>query len=359
MQRQIGSILALALSSMSPALAGPAGASEPHWPDDYCAAVATPALRNICIERHASDAAAGEGEESAAGDIALLIPWWETVAASLAGDADVRRRILGLQVGRLFLGEDGSPAESTNLAAAAGDDPLALRMLLNALDDGEAAVRRELAARLVAVEPTSVHALLHALAAAHGDAIETDRILLSSRVAEGPSEGYSSQLAFYIDVLADHPPPAAIAGPATAGPTVEAAFALLHATAMPSFMPLFGACRDAAQAAARREPCRAIARAMALRAETALTRNIGFGLWRAVEDDPGAMVEIAGAERMFQWRMLQSGFLLDDDAARFARLLMRPGSTEVDAMADILAEHGVAAEPPPGWRSWDERADAR
>lgn len=173
---------------------------------------------------------------------------------------------------------------------------------------------------------------------------------------------YYEQLRWIQAALAAHPPRAAeraMFGGADVAPEEAAAIAaagIMAAAALPGLRTLSEACRDGELDATptRRADCRHVGRVAADTADAGIGTSIGVALLQAAAATPAQQADARERRRSLDWRMIQWNRAAtaqpDDGAAQFARLLRDPAvRSERDLIERVLAEAGIAPEPPVGW----------
>jgi hypothetical protein len=141
---------------------------------------------------------------------------------------------------------------------------------------------------------------------------------------------------------------------ATAREAAEAIMAMAHAAALPfRVLTLTRACNRAENrqaSAARFEACARIGRGIMRSESSAATKMIGSGLVRrsGLENDGDRE-----AKRALDWRMQAAGDLLRTGPGEIVGYFTDLASTgsETRAQELLMARHGVAADPPPGWHA--------
>lgn len=124
---------------------------------------------------------------------------------------------------------------------------------------------------------------------------------------------------------------------------------------VPPFQVLAHACTDPSRRATRRDPCDAILKTMA-QGDTVLVQSVAASI-RIRTEDPGSPARTAAEawRRNLAWQQEQMAsleialFRFNDRAAERLRL-MASLPKESDVMRSILENHGIAVEPPPGWK---------
>lgn len=247
-------------------------------------------------------------------------------------------------------------------AERAGDDVLALTLLLQAAKSGDAAGRNRASARWRMLEPDNLAALTAADAPAES--------LLSA--AQGTTR-YDSQayprLRWMIERLAVLPPTAleaaAIGPEASAGEGVDPQhLATLTATGiwlaewLPAFQPLTQSCRDAALTATptRHDQCAHVARVLAEHADITLAQSIGVGMLARLARTGAERADAQRRRRQLDWVLYQRGELesrvVGEAVERFMHALRDPAiRNEIELAERQLRDAGVPLDPPAGWQS--------
>ena len=240
-------------------------------------------------------------------------------------------------------------------SARAGSDVLANALLMQTDSRADAAIRAQAADRWQRLEPDNLAPLLMASG-------QVEAWLPKAGTYARMDQHYYEQLRWMQATLAAHPPradEAEIFGGERMSPDAGAAVAaaaILAAVAMPALRPLMDACRGEALEAApsRRAHCRQVAQVAAQTSDTSLGTGVGIALLQASAATPAEQADAQARRRRHDWRMLQWGRIAagqpDQGAAQFVRLLRDPSVRgERDLIDRVLAEGGVAAEPPAGW----------
>lgn len=135
------------------------------------------------------------------------------------------------------------------------------------------------------------------------------------------------------------------------------AMALWAAVAMPSLEPIGEACQGSAlrSTPTRAGGCANIARVLVDHSDSSLGRMVGIGMLERMAGNASERAEAQALRRRMDWQMLEWGRIATgqprDGAAQFVRLLADPQvRTEQDLIERVLAEAGVALEPPAGWQ---------
>ena len=289
------------------------------------------------------------------------------VASALAREGGPRELALAAllrEVGMRQGGDDDATrardpqaqAWSHAAASGAGDDVAAHRLLVAAAPADDP-VRREAARRGQAVEPGNLVPLLHA-------GLTVDALLAQARATSRADSGMYADVRWIAAAMRRHPPTAAEQAAMTAGQPFHGdesaavfAMALWSARALPGYAPLVEACSERMLRAlpARREDCRHVAILLADHSTSLADEHAGLAMLRALAATPGEREQLQARQRRMDWRMLQWGRLVReqprDGAGQFARLLADASLTSEQQLVDrVLAEGGVAADPPPGWQ---------
>jgi hypothetical protein len=291
-------------------------------------------------------AASGKPRELAFAATLLQLAQWTPADTPPGGDAPSKPSPRDPRVGQW-----------RQLASArAGSDVLANALLMQGDARADAVVRAQAADRWQRLEPDNLAPLL----SANG---KVEAWLPKAGAYARMDQHYYEQLRWMQAALVAHPPRAdeqAMFGdselPADAAAAIQAA-SILAAVAMPSLTPLMDACRgDALEVApTRRADCRQVAGTAAERSATSLGVSIGIALLQATAATPAQQADAQARRRRHDWRMLEWGRVAaaqpDQGAAQFVRLLRDPAvRSERDLIDRVLAEAGVAPEPPAGWQ---------
>jgi len=251
--------------------------------------------------------------------------------------------------------DDPRVARWRQLASArAGSDVLANILLLQGDSRAADATRGQALERWQRLEPDNLAPRLYA-----GDAAAW---LPQAGAYARMDMHYYEQLRWIRSVFAAHPPRAderAMFGDADVAADEAAAMAaagIMAAVALPGLQALVDACRgDALDAApTRRADCRHVGRVAADTADTSLGTSVGIGLLQATAATPAQRAEADALRRRHDWRMVQWSRAAtsrpDGGAAQFVRLLRDPAvRSERDLVDRVLAEAGIALDPPAGW----------
>lgn len=241
-------------------------------------------------------------------------------------------------------------------AAAAGTDVLANQLLVASAASDEDAIAREAARRWQAAEPDNLIPLLHA-------GLTIDALLAQAGGASRADAGLYPGVRWIASAWRRHPPQAAEQAAMTGGQPLDleeaaavTAMGLWAATAMPGYAPLVEACDQRMLRAlpARRGDCRHVALLLADRSTSIADQAAGLAMLRALASSAAERDEVDARARRMDWRMLQWGRLARqqprDGAGQFARLLADASVTSEQQLVDrVLAEGGVAPEPPADW----------
>lgn len=251
--------------------------------------------------------------------------------------------------------QDPREARWRQLASArAGSDVLANILLLQGDPSTGAATREQALERWQRLEPDNLAPRLFA-----GDA---EAWLPQAGAYARLDMHYYERLRWIQAELVAHPPRAverAMFGGANMAPDEAAAIGaagILAAVALPGLRTLTEACRgDALDATpTRRADCRHVGRVAADTADTSMGISIGIGLLEATAANPAQRAEAQALRRRQDWQMIQWNRAAtsqpDDGAAQFVRLLRDPAVRgERDLVERVLAEAGIALDPPAGW----------
>ena len=240
-------------------------------------------------------------------------------------------------------------------AAKAGDDPVANRLLMLAAgaDDG---VRFEAARRWQAAEPDNLMPMLHA-------GLTVDALLAQARKASRADAGMYPSVRWIASAWQRHPPGAAEQAAMGQGQPVHideaaalSAMSLWAASAEPGYDALVEACSQQMLRAmpARRGDCAHVASLLADHSTNIADEHAGLAMLGALASTPAERSDLQARLRRMDWRMLEWGRLGQQQprygAEQFARLLADPAiASEQQLVERVLAEGGVAVDPPPGW----------
>lgn len=241
-------------------------------------------------------------------------------------------------------------------AAKAGDDPVANRLLLLAAGPDDAAVRLEAARRWQAAEPDNLMPLLHA-------GLTVDALLAQARNATRADAGMYASVRWIASAWQRHPPNAAEQAAMSLGQPFHvdeaaavSAMALWAASAEPGYAALVEGCSERMLRAlpTRRDDCAHVAGLLADRSTNIADAHAGLAMLGALASTPAERSELQARLRQMDWRMLEWGRLGQQQprggAGQFARLLADPSiGSEQQLVERVLAEGGVATEPPPDW----------
>jgi hypothetical protein len=291
-------------------------------------------------------AASGKPRELAFAATLLQLADWSPPEAPPGGDAR-----------SLPSPRDARVGQWRQLASArAGSDVLANALLMQADTRVDAAIRAAAADRWQRLEPDNLAPLLVA-----GD--QVDAWLPKAGAHARLDFHYYEQLRWMQAALAAHPPRAdeqAMFGGNDVAPDAAAAVAsagILAAVAMPALQPLSAACRGEALEATptRRADCRQVALTAVETSDTSLGTSVGIALLQATAATPEQQADARAQRRRHDWQMLEWGRIAgaepDGGAGQFVRLLRDPAVRgEQDLIERVLAEAGVAPEPPAGWQ---------
>lgn len=161
------------------------------------------------------------------------------------------------------------------------------------------------------------------------------------------------------DVVGVLPPP-----PATLDPTHAAGavgmqtvliFGLASAQPQPSLQLVAKLCENAGKDDSIKADCLKLAKLLQW-GSSPLARSLGLHLAEVLADDPAAAQAAKDARLSLVWQVRNFNQLLarvqDDTAlARHLLSLARNGGTETSLQLAALRDAGIAAEPPPGWKS--------
>ena len=291
-------------------------------------------------------AASGKPRDLAFAATLLRLAEWAPPEASPGGDAPSQPSPRDARVGHWL-----------QLASArAGSDVLANMLVLQAEDRADGAVRTQAADRWRQLEPDNLAPLL-------ASAGTVEAWLPNAGAYARLDSHYYEQLRWMQATLAAHPPradEAAILDGGDVAPDAAAAVtaaSILAAVAMPALTPLYTACHgDALEATpTRAADCRHVGQIAAERSDTSLATSFGLSLLQANDASSAQLADVREKRRRQDWRMLEWGRIAasqpDQGAAQFARLLRDPDvRSEQDLMERVLAEGGVALDPPVGWQ---------
>src|SRR5690606_7183289 len=241
-------------------------------------------------------------------------------------------------------------------AAKAGDDLLANRLLGLAAGPEDGALRMEAARRWQATEPDNLVPLLHA-------GLTVEALLAQARNASRADAGMYPSVRWIASAWQRHPPSVTEQAGMGGGlpfhgdeAAAVSAMALWAASADPGYDALVEACsaRMLRALPARRGDCAHVARLLADRSTNIADEHAGLAMLDALASTPAERSDLQARLRRMDWRMLEWGRLGQEQprygAEQFARLLADPTiTTEQQLVERVLAEGGVAAEPPPGW----------
>ncbi|MGJ4803165.1 hypothetical protein [Luteimonas sp. SDU82] len=241
-------------------------------------------------------------------------------------------------------------------AAARPDAGLPVLRLLTAAAAPDDGLRPAAARRWQAAEPGNLMPLLHA-------GLDIDALLAQARTASRADGGMYEDVRWIAATLRRHPPDAAEQAAMTGGQEFHgdeaaavAAMGLWAASATPDYAALVEGCGQATLRAlpARGEDCRRVAVLLAEHSTSLAGEHAGLAMLRALASTAAERDAVDARQRGMDWRMLQWGRLARqqprDGAAQFARLLADATiDSEQQLVERVLAEGGVAPEPPPGW----------
>ncbi len=244
--------------------------------------------------------------------------------------------------------------------ATAGNDALAVALVAASSDTGsgaDAVVRRDALARWLSVEPDNLAPLLVA-----GGAVSS--LLQSASGTRRFDLHYLDFTRAIAAALVAHPPTAAeraVLQPDADAPAPEVATAsasgMAAAFGLPSFRPLFDACRGPALDASplRAGECGHVARVMREQSDTVLGESIGLSLARSMATSPEAAAAVDAQGRRFAWRTQRMGEVTiaqpRDGMTDFVRMLADPSLRSERQIAErVLAGAGVPLEPPADWQ---------
>lgn len=242
-------------------------------------------------------------------------------------------------------------------AAKAGADAIANQLLIAAAAKADP-IRLEAARRWQAAEPDNLAPLLHA-------GLTIDALLAQARGATRADTGMYPAVRWIAEAWRRHPPGAAEQAAMAGGEAFDldeaaamSAMAVWAAAAMPDYAALVEGCSAQMLRAqpARRDGCLHVARLLADGATSIADEHAGLAMLRALAGAAAERDEVDARQRAMDWRMLQWGRLAQQQprggAGQFARLLRDPRiRSEQQLVERVLAEGGVAADPPPGWQA--------
>lgn len=328
-----------------PALAAPAFAQMPRMPDASEAELQRAQERAEAWQAYGLRVAKALGRSDGARDLAL--------AALLEAMARPHE-------GATALAADAARWRAGAIAKGAGDTITQQLLLAAGVVGADQDAALAAARRWQALEPGNLAPLLlqglgpEAVLAAAGQ---------SNRNAPDP---YPLQR-WAAGVLRRHPPTAAewtaLGDGARPADAVHAAIwaSSLHGPLLPDYREVLGACTGRQLGApGRAADCGHMAGLLLARPQTVLDERIGLSLARAVTRSAAERAPLDARRRGIDWRQEQLAELAlreDADAEVFARLLADPSIDGEDAMARrLLAEAGLAQEPPASWRApWEQQ----
>lgn len=240
-------------------------------------------------------------------------------------------------------------------ARRAGDDVLALQLVIAADASADGTLRRQAATRWQALEPDNIAPLLQA-------GVPAETLLVQGRAAGRSDSRHYAMLRWISGIYRAYPPTPQEQTVLTGGEAwdTEEAAALAAAVVSAAIVPVHGSllasCRGTALRAApeRRGDCRHVASVLADRPGTALDRAVGIDLLVELATEPAEQAVARQRQRLVHWQMLQWGQAVQRQpragTTQFARLLRDPTVTdELQLLARVLQEAGIPSEPPPGW----------
>jgi hypothetical protein len=110
---------------------------------------------------------------------------------------------------------------------------------------------------------------------------------------------------------------------------------------------------------ARADACRRLARRLALEGRTLSSRGIASAYWQRLARGAAEQAEALAARRLVRWWTEEGVQHLGHDISEprhwatqmetSARIILQPGSNELDAVRAALREHGLGEAPPEAW----------
>ena len=244
---------------------------------------------------------------------------------------------------------------------AGADDPVVIALIMPLLRAIDPQRHADAVRRWRDAEPDNLVPLLHAdlsadalLEAARGTIRSQDHFFeimrLTAQVVERPRSGPVAR------VLQRVSQPAGEGGRATYAATLGTRIASAN---LPQYAGLTQACR--APEGLRRLQCRHIAEVLTTRGGTLIEHLVGVSLLRDTAEDDAQRAQAAALRRRYDWLIARnaelSGRNLEDHAARLlAQVGKAPQSSEVEMLAQLLLDLGIASEPPAGWRADNDPA---
>lgn len=288
--------------------------------------------------------------------------WHLRIGVALAESGQPRDLALAALLQELAAGDEqsGAPAAAEwhrRAAAAAGSDVTANALLLMLPEDAlAAAVREQAARRWAAAEPDNIAPLLYLDGG-------VDELLARAAGMRRFDLHMYGQVRWIQAALLRHPPSASEQAVLLEGGAVPldeftaiSAMGLWAAAAIPPLDPLVEACDGAALQATpgRRGDCGRIARVLLGSSDSNLGRMVGIDLLARAATSASDRAEVQVLQRRMDWQMLEWGRIAAAQprggAPQFARLLAGGVGSEPQLVERILAEAGVASDPPAGWQ---------
>lgn len=313
---------------------------------------------------HAQEPGEGPPPEQVAAHLAHT----QRLATALAREGGARELALAAllrQAGMAQAGPGAAPgvpdaqAQAWLRAAAsrAGADVIANQLLIAAAPADDP-IRVEAARRWQAAEPDNLAPLLHA-------GLTIEALLAQARTATRADAGMYPAVRWIAVAWRRHPPGAAEQAAMTGGEGFDldeaaavSAMGLWAAAARPDYTALVEACSGQMLRAlpARRDGCLHVATLLADHSTSIADAHAGLAMLRALAPDAASRGDVDARQRVMDWRMLQWGRLAQQQprggAQQFARLLRDPQILSEQQLAErVLAEGGIAAEPPTGWQA--------
>lgn len=249
-----------------------------------------------------------------------------------------------------------SDARLRAIASRAGDDRLALQLLVVAISDPASPLRARIARRWQAADPGNLVPLLHA-------GLGIDALLAEARRTTHASTRMYDAVRWMMAAYLRHPLTATELAAISGGGVYHAEEAAAVSTigmwaaiAVPSLRTLVEACRpDALRATpTRAADCRHVADVFADHSDGTLDRMVGLSMLRALAVSNAERAAIDARQRTTDWQMMHWGRIAQqqerDGAAQFVRLLRDASiQNELQLAERVLAEAGVPLQPPAGW----------
>ena len=253
----------------------------------------------------------------------------------------------------------------TQAAARGANDVVTQQLLLaaaHARGDADAAVAA--ARRWQALSPGNLAPLMH-------QGLDAIAVLAAAAQAGHNAPDPYPMMRWAAAALTRHPPTAAEWAAFGDGPRPDAAAnaavwasSLYVGWLLPGYQDVLGACTGRQlDAPGRAGACGHLAGLLLARPQTVLDERIGLSMARALTRSAAERAPLDARRRGVDWRQEQLAELVareEGDAAaaeRQARLLADPAIDSEDALVRrILADAGLAQEPPAAWRAPWERA---